>query len=56
MNPYGCNKVLYDGIYLYSAHENRRLEIYVINELWYIIIFNIILIRIKCSILLNLLD
>ncbi|CAD8139133.1 unnamed protein product [Paramecium octaurelia] len=32
-NPYGCNKVLYDGIYLFSAHENRRMEIYVINEL-----------------------
>ncbi|CAD8043148.1 unnamed protein product [Paramecium primaurelia] len=33
LNPYGCNKVLYDGIYLYSAHENRRMEIYIINEL-----------------------
>ncbi|CAK75125.1 unnamed protein product (macronuclear) [Paramecium tetraurelia] len=32
-NPYGCNKVLYDGRYLYSAHENKRMEIYSINEL-----------------------
>ncbi|CAD8053399.1 unnamed protein product [Paramecium sonneborni] len=32
-NPYGCNKVLFDGIYLYSAHENKRMEIYAIKKL-----------------------
>ncbi|CAD8044665.1 unnamed protein product [Paramecium primaurelia] len=32
-NPYGCNKVLYDGLYLYSAHENKRMEIHSIKKL-----------------------
>ncbi|CAD8141716.1 unnamed protein product [Paramecium pentaurelia] len=31
MNPYGCNKVISDGKYLYSAHENKRIEFYTIN-------------------------
>ncbi|CAD8059450.1 unnamed protein product [Paramecium sonneborni] len=31
MNPYGCNKVLSEGKYLYSAHENRRIEFYTID-------------------------
>lgn len=40
MNPYGCNKVICDGTYLYSAHENKRIEFYTINwNVIFVIIF-----------------
>lgn len=30
-NSYGCNRVLFDGQLLFSAHENRRIEAFTLE-------------------------